>query len=186
MINLFPYRDKKAMPPKKCVWSGFLILVGFGLMIALLSGCGSGSNPQSKTEKTAKPAAGPAATQLLNQKKVVVQRSRPQRREVVPGFTQEELDAKHAAERKKFEEFRANMEIAPGITQRELEARHAEERKEFAAAGGFESSVNGAELQARHAQQRQQFSAYNEEMNSGMKPQVKPEGREWYPPPAPK
>lgn len=188
MTNLFPHRDKKAMLPKKCVWSGFLILVGLGLMLALLSGCGSGSNPASKTEKTAKRAVGPAATQLLSQKKGVVQKSRPQRIEVVPGYTQAELDARHAKLRKEYLKYRGNMEVAPGLLQREVEARQAElqkKYKEYRTDMEIAPGMTQEQLAARHARLLEKFNAPDtevvpgltrEELKDKMRHQVRPQG----------
>ena len=129
-------------------WLTFLVLVTLGTMILFCLGCGSGSAPESKKpEKTAKSSGAmksQAAMPLLSDKEGVgetrkVKRSAgAQRIEIVPGFTQEELDAKHAGQRQQF--LAAGDEVAPGITQKELDAK--------------------------------------------MRQQVKPEGREWFPPSA--
>jgi hypothetical protein len=174
-------------------WLTFLVLVTLGTMILFFLGCGSGSTPGSgKKEKAAKSSAGstPAASLLTGKEGSApqeVQANRgSQRIEVVPGFTQEELNAKHAEQRKKFAG--ANIEVAPGLTQKELESRHAEQRKKFLAPDMEVSpGVTQAELEARHGEQRKKFAAASdvinkEELNAKMRQRGKPQGQEWFPP----
>ena len=149
-------------------WLTFLVLVTLGTMILFCLGCGSGSAPESKKpEKTAKSSGAmksQAAMPLLSDKEGVgetrkVKRSAgAQRIEIVPGYTQEELDAMHAEQRKQFEA--SDIGVAPGMTKAQMEAMQAEQRKQFTASDEYR------------------------QMNARMGQQSKPEGREWFPPSA--
>jgi hypothetical protein len=209
ITNLFSHREKGPMPPKKCVLSDYLILVGLGLMLVLLPGCGSGSNPAAKKqEKAAKSAVAPkspTAVSLLNDKVVeegsevtakTEKRSGSQRIEVVPGFTQAELESKYAPLQKKYEEYKKNMEVAPGITQSEVEARQALLRKkyeDYRANMEVAPGITQRDMDVRQSELRKKFEQADteiapgltqEQLNAKMKQQVRPEGRDWFPPSA--
>jgi len=132
-----------------------------------------------------------AAMPLLSDKEGVgetrkVKRSAgAQRIEIVPGYTQEELDAMHAEQRKQFEA--SDIGVAPGMTKAQMDATHAEQRKQFTASDiGVAPGMTKAQMEAMQAEQRKQFTASDEyrQMNARMGQQSKPEGREWFPPSA--
>ena len=183
-------------------WLAFLLLVSVGTMIFCFIGCGSDSTPKGAASEKGKTSKNAGAMKglmpLLTEKGgvgsgepgKVEKGTGPQRPEMVPGYSQEELNARHAEQRKKFQA--GNVEIAPGLTQAELEARHADQRKKFQENNmEIAPGVSRAELEARHAEQRKKFYApgtevlpglTQEQLNAKMKQQVKPEGREFFPP----
>jgi hypothetical protein len=171
---------------RKRVCIKILVLIGLGIMvlmvIALLSGCGSDSTPGgSVKEKNAKAAAGskatkmPAVISLLTDKEGtdpgkmgnVKKQPDAQRLEAFPGMTVEELEARDAADRKKFED--PNNEIFPGITRKELEARVAADRKKFEDPNHeIFPGITRKELEARDAADRKKFEDPNHEIFPGI------------------
>jgi hypothetical protein len=187
--------------PRNEWWLAFLVLVSVGTMIFCFIGCGSDSTPKgAANEKKAKAAKSADAMKvpvpLLTDKGAGVGESGkvaeagPKRLELPPGYTQEELDARHEQQRKRFN----NGEIVPGLTQAEMEARHEQQRRKFKASNiEIAPGITQAELAAKHAEQRKKFYASGnevlpgltqEQLNSKMKQQAKPEGRELSPPSA--
>jgi hypothetical protein len=180
-------------------WLTFLVLVTFGTMILFFLGCGSGSAPEGKKAEKAAKSSGAMKSQavmpLLNHKEGVVQTGKVkksvagQRIEMVPGFTQEELDAKHAAERQKF--LAPGTELFPGITREQLEAKHAPERQKFLAPGTeLFPGITREQLEAKHAAERQKHLALSADIFPGItqqqldakrRQQVKPETMEAFP-----
>jgi hypothetical protein len=175
------------------------------MMMVFFLGCGSDSTPKGATSEnmgaTAKKAGGmKGAMPLLSDKVVemgkVEKRADSRRIEVVPGYTQAELEARHAEQREKYREYNANMEIAPGITQREVEARRAEQQTKYQ---GYKANMEVApgltqkQLEARQVELRKKFAEANtqvvpgitkEQLKAKMKQQVRPEARDWLPPSA--
>ena len=110
---------------KNRLWLTFLVLVTLGTMILFFLGCGSGSAPEGKkAEKTAKSSGAmksQAAMPLLTDKEGVGETGKikksfeAKRIEIVPGYTEEELEAKHAAQRKQF--LAAGIKFASGHDQ---------------------------------------------------------------------
>jgi hypothetical protein len=187
-------------------WLVLLALGSVGMMMMFcFLGCGSDSTPKGaaseKKGATAKRGEGmKGAMPLLSDQAVemgkVKNRVDSQRIEVVPGYSQAELEARHAEQRKKYEEFRANMKIAPGLTQEEIEARSAKQRKkyeEFRANMEIAPGLTQRQLQARQAELRKKFAAADtqvvpgltqEQLNAKMSQQVRPEARDSLPPSA--
>jgi hypothetical protein len=127
-------------------WLKVLAPMGLGIMlIAFFSGCGSNNTPEgtAKAKKDAKAAAYPAATKksgatalLLDKEgtnpvKMRIIKHQPESNPIEPivELTQEELDARLAADRKLLES--PETEIYPGLTQGEAEAKVAAEKAGF-------------------------------------------------------
>jgi hypothetical protein len=178
-------------------WLVFLILVSAGMMVFCLIGCGSESSPKvaaSVKTKTSKTTG--VVEDGSGEEKKVKKGMQSQRIEVVPGFTRGELEDRHAVQRKKYEEHKANMEIAPGLTKDQLEARHAEQRKkyeEYKANMEIAPGLTKDQLEARQAESRKKFAMADtevvpgmtrEQLNAKMRQQVMPEARDWLPPSA--
>jgi hypothetical protein len=173
-------------------WLTFLVLVTLGTMILFFLGCGSGSAPESKKAEKAAKSSGAmksqAAMALLNHKEVKKSVA-GQPIEIVPGFTQEELDAKHSAERQKF--LAPGTELFPGITREQLDAKHATQRqRHYAPSTEVFRGITQEKLDAKHAAQRQRHFApgtevfrgiTQEQLDAKMRQQVKPETREAFP-----
>ena len=120
--------------------TGSRVLVGIGLgammltVLSFLPGCGSDSTPGGSAKgKNANPAARAATAKPLTPGSLVLDqqgtgsgkiKKRPDSKqmEVLPGITQEELDAKLEASRQKHLSLRG-QEVFPGITQEELDAK---------------------------------------------------------------
>jgi hypothetical protein len=182
---------------------GFLVLIGLGTMIMFFLGCGSGNSPTSKKpEKTAKSSgaitpqtAGPLLSGSKESREL--HKSREAKRiEVVPGYTQEELEAKNAPVRKKYEGLKNTIEIAPGITQSEIDARNAETTKKYQDMRNnieLAPGITQGQVEARQAELQKKFADSNieilpgitrEQLNAKVKQQARPEGREKLPPAA--
>jgi hypothetical protein len=119
-----------------------LAIIPLGAMIflvgGLLSGCGSDSTKleskkieKTRTSSTDKKSSGMVGP-LLSDKGKTASPKTGDLREVFPGVTQEQLEARIAAERKIFEA-QKNRAFLPGIVinEKQLEDRMASERKKF-------------------------------------------------------
>ena len=123
----------------------FLVIVGLGAMVVtvfpLLSGCGSDSTPGGSVKgKNAPTAAKSGATKMQMGSPLLVRevgadpekmglvqkRSDSKPIEMFSGMSLEELEAKAAAERKKYNS--PDTEILPGITKKEVEAKLASQK----------------------------------------------------------
>jgi len=120
-----------------------LVIVGLGALMLMISslllGCGSDSNSgksvQAKKEKTTAGSKNmgqqPVITMLTDKEGILPREMRrgkpetPQRIEVAPGITREELQAKIAEDLARHD--RRTMEVLPGVTREELQAKIAEE-----------------------------------------------------------
>jgi len=175
----------------------FLILLSVGLMIFCFIGCGSESTPKGAADVKGKTCKNAGVVEDGSREAKKIKTGIPsQRIEVVPGFTRGELEARHAEQRRKYEEYKANMEVAPGLTQNELEARHAEQRRkyeEYKANMEVAPGLTKGQLEARQAESRKKFAAADtevvpgmtqEQLNAKMIQQVRPEARDWLPPSA--
>ena len=181
------------------LWLTFLVLVTLGTMILSFLGCGSGSAPEGKkAEKTAKSSGAiksQAAMPLLSDKEGVGETGKikksveAKRIEILPGYTQEELNAKHAAQRQKV--LSAGIEIFPGMTKEQLDAKHAAQRQKVLSAGNeLFPGITKEQLDAKHAAQRQKVlmagnelfpGMTREQLDAKMRKQVKPDPREAFP-----
>lgn len=141
-------QDGRALSRKR-IWLRTLVLAGLGAMmvvtgLCLLPGCGSDSTPGGSVKgKDAKTVTSPktkkmqGAISLLVDKeqtgpgktRTIKQRPESTFVEPIPGVTQEELEARAAADRKIIES--PDTEVFPGMTQRELEARMAADKASF-------------------------------------------------------
>jgi hypothetical protein len=111
----------------------FLVLAGLGMIIFLLSGCGSDSTPghvaSGKTEKAAKTDVNMQTVKpLLVPKESGTAPTIPQL-STIPGMPPlEELDAKRKAAARAYEKLDPKSEVLPGLTKKQLEAKFATER----------------------------------------------------------
>jgi len=110
---------------------GFWVLAVFGMMIFLLSGCGSDSTPKDaasgKKEKAAK--SGSTMTEvkpLLSPKGGIAP---PSQLVNIPGMPSlEELEASRAAAARAYEKLDPKSDVLPRLTKEQLEAKLAAER----------------------------------------------------------
>lgn len=111
---------------------GILVALGLGTVMLtvlfLLPGCGSESTPEGtvkgKTATSAKAVKPSVAVPLKTDKQV----TGPERvKEVFPGVTQEEMEARAAADRAKHDLL--NPEVFPGVTREQLDAKMAAARE---------------------------------------------------------
>ena len=111
---------------------GFLVLAGLGMMIFLLSGCGSDSTPKDaasgKKEKASKSGISmPAVTPLLSPKGSGT--APPvQKFDIIPGIGTEEIEAKREAAERAWEKLDPKEIVLPGFTKEQLEANIEAER----------------------------------------------------------
>jgi hypothetical protein len=138
--NEVALRDKGRGRFPKGAQLGVLVLAGLGMIIILLSGCGSDSTPKNaasgEKDKAAKsgvnmqtvkpllfPKEGGPAPPLSQSGKIS---------EMPPPISDmpplEELEAKRAAAARAFEMLPPQAEVLPGLTKEQLEAKLAEER----------------------------------------------------------
>jgi len=112
---------------------GLLVLAGLGMMIFLLSGCGSDSTPKDaasgKKEKAAKSGFSmQAVTPLLFPKEGGTAPPLP-KLDQIPGLPpREELEANRAAAAREYEKLDPKRAVLPGITKEQLEAKLEAER----------------------------------------------------------
>ena len=127
---------------RKRTWLRILVLAGLGAMVltvlCLLPGCGSDSTPGGAVKgKDAKAGTSPKPQKMQGPISLMVgeEETAPGKMgkikhqpestvvEPIPGVTQEELEARAAADRKII--VSPDTEVFPGMTQREMEARRA-------------------------------------------------------------
>jgi len=121
---------------KKVVRLGFLVLVGLGTMIFLLSGCGSDSTPKgaapAKKEKAAQKGMDvKSITPLLTDKGGGPGPLLPQvdKLDKIPGLPPlEDLEAKRAAAAAAYEKLDPKKEVLKGLTKEQLEKKLEAER----------------------------------------------------------
>ena len=164
---------------RKRVGSRLLVGVGLGAMVfavlGFLPGCGSDSTPGSVKGKNSNPAAGAETAKPLSPGAMLVDqqgtvpgkvKKRPDSKqiEVLPGITQEALEAKLAESRKRHLSQR-NQEVFPGITQEELNAKLAASRERHLSQRGQEifPGITKEALDARLAQSRQRHLALRDQ-----------------------
>jgi len=193
---------------RKRIWLRILVLAGLGAMVltvlCLFPGCGSDSTPEgsvkgknAQTATSPKPQKMPGPISLLGDKEEtgpgkmgkIQQQPESNFVEPIPGVTQEELEARAAADRKILDS--PDTEVFPGMTQAELEAR-------LAADTGFDPKtaevfpgMTQAELEVRLAADTS-FDPKTAEVFPGMtqaqleahnaRQEVKPDNRELFPP----
>jgi hypothetical protein len=112
---------------------GFLILAALGMLIFLLSGCGSDSTPKdaasgkkAKADKSG--VTMRAVTPLLSPNAGGTAPPIPQL-EKIPGLpSMEELEAKRTEAKKAYEKLDPKQEVLPGLTKEQLEAKIAAQR----------------------------------------------------------
>jgi hypothetical protein len=159
---------KGQKPARKRIGSK-LMGVGLGAMmltvLGFLPGCGSDSAPGGSVKgKNAKPAARAEAAKprspgapLIDLEGTVPGKIKKQpdsqHKEVLPGITQEALDAKLAEARQKH--LARGQEVFPGITQEALEAKLAESRQRHLSLGQeVFPGITQKELEAKLAEAR--------------------------------
>jgi hypothetical protein len=174
-------------PSRIRIWSRILVLAGLGTMVltglCLLPGCGSDSTPggsvKGKDAKTASLGAkksGGAISLLADKDKEGMDpgkmgqiKPQPESRriEVFPGMTTDEMEAKAAAEQKKF--VAMDNEVAPGITKKELEAKIAADREKFLSQPQeIFPGITQEELKAKIAADREKFLSQPQEIFPGI------------------
>jgi hypothetical protein len=174
-----------------------LVFVGFGTVMLMiccfLPGCGSDSKIENsgveKNKKVVvKTGKNPPIKLLSDQKENVMQGMEQKRMkdEIFPGagITQQELEAKAAADQEKFKSQRNKM--FPGITQEELEAKAAADQEKFKSQRNkMFPGITQQELEAKAAADQEKFKSQRNKMFPGItqgelearaaRPQVKPE-----------
>jgi hypothetical protein len=164
---------------------GFLDLVGLGMMIFILSGCGSDSTPKhvasaNKEKATKSDANMQTVKPLLSPKAGGTAPPITHMDNILRGMTPEELEAKRAAAawknidpkkivfpgltkeqlEAKLEAERAkkpdpNRKIFPGVTQEQLDAKLKAHRERPAPPGEIFPGLTGEQLNAKAAHARQ-------------------------------
>jgi hypothetical protein len=147
-------RDKGRGRFQKRERLGFWVLAGVGMMIFLLSGCGSDSTPKQaasgKKEKTAKTSStlpkvtpltsapslkqfdrgrGTVTAEDIEAKRVAAEKEWQKlgpKDTVLPGYTKEQLEADLQAHQAKMRD--PNHEIVPGLTVKQCEAQREAQR----------------------------------------------------------
>lgn len=149
LSNNSDHTEKGQKSAIKHICSQLLVLVGLGAMMVtcfcLLPGCGSDSKPTNvKNEKAVatspKKPNSQAVMPLLGQKVLLKEPKVSLNSEGKPvflGVTREEMEAKVAADRKKFEST-SGLEFFPGVTREEMEAKVAADREKFKSKTGLE------------------------------------------------
>jgi hypothetical protein len=171
-------------PARKRIGSRLMVGVGLGAMVltalVFLPGCGSDSTPGGSVKgKNAKPAASAEAPKplapgalLIDQQGTgpgkVKKRPDSKQMEVLPGITQEALDAKLEESRKKH--LSTPQEVLPGITQEELDAKLAESRqKHLSTPQEVFPGITKKALEAKLAESREKhLSLRNQEVLPGI------------------
>jgi hypothetical protein len=112
---------------------GFWVLAGLGMMIFLLSSCGSDSASKDaasrKKEKAVKSGSTiQTVTPLLSPKEGGTTPALQQSDKISGMPPREELEAKRAAAARAYEKLDPKSEVLPGLTKEQLEAKIAAER----------------------------------------------------------
>ncbi len=156
-------------------WLRFLALVTLGTMILFFLGCGSDNKPggtvSGKNQNAAKSGSKgskAAISALTGNVPGTTQREAPSDNvEVLPGMTRAQLNARMAADQKKYEASRNTGEVFPGMkmTEAELEAKMAADQKKYDASKDTAEDVPGlkmtaAEVRAKMAAEQEKFEAF--------------------------
>jgi hypothetical protein len=126
--NGYALRDAGRGPSQKRVRMGFLVLAGLGMMIFLLSGCGSDSTPKpaasGKKEKAARSASAmQPVTPLLSPKAGGTAPPLVQLDKIGGIATLDEIEAKRKEQ--SWEKLDPNTIVFPGMTKEQVEAKIA-------------------------------------------------------------
>jgi hypothetical protein len=126
------FRDKRRVRSPKDARLGVLVLAAFGMMIFLLSGCGSDSTPKdSASGKQEKAAKSGATVKAVTPVLVPQFGTAPpvQYIDKIPGFgTYEEIEAKREEAARAWEKIDPKEIVLAGFTKEQLEARLEAER----------------------------------------------------------
>ena len=131
--NGFASRKRVEVVPQKGARLGFWVLAGLGMMIFLLSGCGSDSTPKDaasgKKEKAVKSGLTmQAVTPLLSPKEGGTAPPLPQLDKISGVPTPEEVGGQESGGRRACEKLDPKTDVLPGLTKEQLEAKIAAER----------------------------------------------------------
>lgn len=156
---------------RKRIWLRTLVLVGLGAMVVmglcLLPGCGSDSTPGGSVKgKNAKIATSPKPEKMGGQIGLIIEpeetgpgkigklKHQPESNfiEPIPGVTQEEMEARAAADRKMLES--PDTEIFPGMTQGTLMAKLAADTTFDPKTAEVFPGMTQAQLEAQNAKQK--------------------------------
>jgi hypothetical protein len=159
---------------------GFLVLAGLGMMLLLLSGCGSDSTPKpaasGKKDKVAKSGSNmPEVMPLLSPKEggtapPLRQLDKMPVKPPLPGMPPlEELEAKRAAAARTSEKRDPKEIVLPGITREELEAKiEAERARKPTPKGEILPGLTAEQLEAKIKAHREQRAAASSEILPGL------------------
>jgi hypothetical protein len=172
-------KDGRGRSPKG-LRLGFWVLAGLGMMIFLFSGCGSESTPggtvKKKNASQAESRKSQGGTPLLkdqegigtgNKKIAVSPPDAPKHPDIFPGITNEEMEAKANADRKKVLD--SDDEIFPGMTRKQYEAKAAaDQQKVLAPDIEIFPGMTRKQYEAKVAADQQKVSAPDIEIFPGM------------------